>query len=88
MDARWGCPVAKVDSVLRPRLVTLTGAAEYLSLSKWTLRDLLAAGLVTPVSIPLPPDRRGRRKEGRLRRLLFDVADLDARVEAWKVSRP
>jgi hypothetical protein len=32
----------------------------------------------------LPPDRRGRRQDGKLRKLLFDLRDLDELIEVWK----
>jgi hypothetical protein len=61
---------------LCPRLVDLEGAAGYLSVSPWTIRDLEAAGTLRRVRIPL-----GR---GELRKLLFDRQDLDRLVDAWK----
>jgi len=43
----------------------------------WTIRDLEAAGVLRRVRIPLP-------NRGELRKLLFDRADLDRLVDAWK----
>jgi hypothetical protein len=60
-----------------PRLLDLRGTAGYLGLSAWTVRDLEAAGTLRRVRIPLP---RG----GDVRKLLFDVRDLDRLIEGWK----
>jgi len=62
---------------ISPRLFGLPAAAAYLGLSGWTIRDLEANGTLRRVSIPLPGGRE-------LRKLLFDRADLDRLVEAWK----
>ena len=60
-----------------PRLLDLPSAALYLGVSEWTLRDLEAKGTIRRVIIPLAGGRQ-------LRKLLFDRADLDCLVEAWK----
>jgi hypothetical protein len=60
-----------------PRLLDLGGAAAYLAVSPWTVRDLEAAGTLKRVRVPTGG--------GELRKLLFDRADLDRLVEAWKV---
>jgi len=61
------------------RLLDLAQTAEYLGISPWTVRDLAANGTLRRVSIPLGGGRD-------LRKLLFDRADLDRLVEAWKDS--
>ncbi|HXH20481.1 MAG TPA: helix-turn-helix domain-containing protein, partial [Dehalococcoidia bacterium] len=53
-----------------PRLLSLEAAAEYLSVSAWTVRQWVAAGVLRPVILP-PIERRRRRREG-LRRVLLD----------------
>lgn len=53
-----------------PRLLDLKAAAAYLSVSRWTIRDLEADRTLRRVNIPL-----GMGKE--LRKLLFDREDLD-----------
>jgi hypothetical protein len=63
--------------VLIPRLLDLDAAATYLGVSPWTVRDLEAAGVLPRVRVPLPGGRE-------LRKLLFDKADLDRLIEAWK----
>ena len=63
------------------RLLDLRGAAAYLCVSEWTVRDLEAAGTIARVRIPLP-------NNGELRRLLFDRASLDDLIELWKDRRP
>jgi hypothetical protein len=60
-----------------PRLFNLDTAAAYLSMSPWTIRDLEAAGVLPRVRVPLP-------QGGELRKLLFDKADLDRLIGAWK----
>jgi hypothetical protein len=58
-------------------LLDLELAAAYLGVSPWTVRDLEAAGVLPRVRVPLPGGRE-------LRKLLFDKADLDRLIEAWK----
>ncbi|HSF31073.1 MAG TPA: hypothetical protein VLK82_11470 [Candidatus Tectomicrobia bacterium] len=59
---------------------TGTAAAAYLGMSPWTIRDLEAAGVLPRVRVPLPDGRE-------LRKLLFDKADLDRLIDAWKDAR-
>ena len=59
---------------LQPRLVDVEGAAAYLSVSPWTIRDLQTSGRLPRVRLPLRDDRE-------IRRLLFDVRYLDALIE-------
>ncbi len=62
--------------------------ARYLDVSPWTVRTLEAAGYLSRIRIPVPPDsqRRGRNGggSGELRKLLFDRHDLDQAIERWK----
>ena len=58
---------------MTPRLLNTKAAAAYLSVSPWTLRQLFYRA-----------ELRGIRFSSK--RLLFDVADLDAFVERRKVS--
>ncbi len=60
-----------------PRLLSLEAAALYLGVSTWTIRDLEAAGVLPRVRIPLP-------NGGELRKVLFDVKDIDNCIEVWK----
>ena len=60
-----------------PRLLDLHATAAYLGVSEWTVRDLEAAGVLHRVRVPLP-------NGGELRKLLFDRAELDRLIEAWK----
>jgi len=62
-----------------PRLLDVAGAAAYLGVSPWTVRDLEGAGLLPRVRVPLPSG-------GALRRVLFDRAALDALIDGW--ARP
>jgi len=61
-----------------PRLLDLKGAAAYLGVSPWTIRDLEASGTFRRVNVPL-----GMGKD--LRKLLFDREDLDQLVDSWKI---
>jgi hypothetical protein len=69
------------DNLAAPpsRLLDLQQAAQYLSVSPWTVRDLEASGVIPQVCIPL---RNGRE----LRKLLFDRVDLDRLIESWKCA--
>ena len=71
---------------LSARLVDLPTAAAYLGVSLWAIRDLEAAGTLSRVRVPLPPDRRGRRWGGELRKLPYDRADLDRLIDTWKAD--
>ena len=62
---------------IEPRLVDLEGAAAFLSISTWTVRDYVAAGCLPLVKLPGPGG-------GTLKRLLFDVRDLHRLVEDSK----
>src|SRR5713101_5715743 len=63
-----GSATAQGAIALAPRLLDLHGAAQYLSVSEWTIRELKAAGVLPRVRMPLP-------NGGELRKLLFDVQD-------------
>jgi excisionase family DNA binding protein len=63
---------------LPPRLVSLTQAAAYLGVSKWTVRDWISAGDLPAVKLPARGDQE------RLRRVLVDVQDLDRLIEQSK----
>lgn len=68
-----------MSNATTPRLLDVNQAAAYLGISTWTLREMVADKLVHPVRMP------STRRQGEVsRRLLFDRADLDALVEAWK----
>jgi hypothetical protein len=66
------------------RLLLLEEAAAYLRVSSWTVRDYVAAGLLSTVSLPALRAREGARQRPTLRRLLFDVHDLDAFIDRAK----
>jgi hypothetical protein len=57
---------------LCPRLLDVDAAGAYLGVSPWTIRDLHTSG-----RLPIAGDRE-------LRRLLFDVRDLDRLIESSK----
>jgi hypothetical protein len=63
-----------------PRLLDLEGAAAYLSVSTWTVRDWAAAGVIERVRLP----GGSGSQDGALHRLLFDRVDLDRLVERGK----
>ena len=60
-----------------PRLLDLHGAATYLGVSEWTVRDLETGGFLRRVRLPLP-------NGGEVRKLLFALEDLDQLVNASK----
>ena len=62
---------------VHPRLLDLHATAAYLGVSEWTIRDLEGAGVLPRVRLPLP-----NHKE--LRKILFDVRDLDHLIDNWK----
>jgi excisionase family DNA binding protein len=62
-----------------PRLLDVDGAAGYLAVSPWTIRDMIAAGRLPRVRLPLAGDRDCRR-------LLIDREDLDRLIAQAKES--
>jgi len=64
-------------SALPPRLVDLAGAAAYLAVSRWTIKEWVSSGLLPRVRFLLPNGHA-------VRKLLFDVRDLDALIERAK----
>src|SRR5262245_44906532 len=57
-----------------PRLLDVEGAASYLGVSAWTVRDLVERGSLSRVALP------------GVRRLLFDRCDLDRLVETSRLT--
>jgi hypothetical protein len=55
-------------------------AAVFLGVSTWTIRDMIAAGTLLRVRLPLPGG-------GELRKILVDREDLARCIESWK-DRP
>lgn len=68
-------PLARETSgpALVPRLLGIEDAAVYLSLSSWTVRDMIAGGELRPVAL----QAAGKP----VRRLLLDRLELDALVD-------
>ena len=66
---------------LQPRLLDVAGAAGYLGCSLWTIRDLIAAGVLARVVIPAGHGRD-------LRRVLLDRVQLDELVVRWREAVP
>jgi hypothetical protein len=79
VGARVPAPVVPVASVapVPARLVDVRGAARYLSLSPDGIRDLDARGVLKRVRLPGP-------NGADLRRVLYDVHDLDRLIERMK----
>jgi len=78
---RRASKAARAAVLGQPRLLASDEAALYVGVSSWTLRSLGAAGIIPRVRVPLP-------NGGELRKVLYDRADLDRLIEAWKESRP
>ncbi len=76
---QWDNGEALVVLTVSPRLLDLRNAARYLAISEWTVRDLEHAGVLPRIHIPMP-----RSHDGRMRKLLFDINDLDRLVAGWK----
>jgi hypothetical protein len=70
-----------------PRLVDDHGAAEYLGVSRWSVRDWVAAGKLPVVTLPATRPREGERHREALRRILFDLQNLDTFVEEHKTRK-
>ena len=58
------------------RLLSARDTALYLGVGYETVLDLVKAGTLRPVRVPLA--------RGELRKLLFDRPDLDRLIETWK----
>lgn len=72
-DARRAAQLAAVA----PRLFSVSGSAKYIGVSPWTVRGLIAAGILPKVTIPA-----GDGRDLRLDRI--DREDLDRLIAAWK----
>ena len=74
-----GHPFAKhgVATSTPRRLLGLRGTASYLGVSVWTVRTLEEQGLLRRVRVPLA-------EHGELRKLLYDIHDLDDLIARWK----
>jgi hypothetical protein len=70
---------APTRPVIQPRLLSLQQAAEYTSLSYWTLRDLVLTNQIPTVPVPLTRvndgGRRGEHRELPPHRVLVDPTD-------------
>ena len=64
-----------------PRLLDDRGAAEYLGVSRWTIRDWIAAGRLRPVPLPPLAAREGERQQDALKRVLLNRYSLDEFVD-------
>ena len=87
MDTTASNPVvidAQSRERVKPRLLNMRQAAEYLGCSFWTARDYVLQGLIPVVDMPPLRAREGDRQRKALRRVLVDRADLDAFIEARK----
>ena len=84
LDPKIGRPDSRQDSrrgtASTARLLNLHEAASYLGLSWWTTRELVMSGTIPAVRLPAPRATDSRM----LRRILIDVADLDALIAKWK----
>ena len=69
---------------VKPRLLNMRQAAEYLGCSFWTARDYILQGLIPVVDMPPLRAREGDRQRKTLRRVLVDRTDLDAFIESRK----
>jgi len=76
-------PRERTEAV-KPRLLNMRQAAEYLGCSFWTARDYILQGLIPVVDMPPLRPREGDRQRKTLRRVLVDRNDLDAFIESRK----
>jgi hypothetical protein len=67
-----------------PRLLDDRAAAEYLGLSRWTIRDYIARGLIAVVDLPPLSAREGEQQRDTLRRVLIDLENLNSFVDEHK----
>ena len=67
---------------ISPRLLDVGGAATYLSLSTWTIRDLIQAGHLQPVRLPVAIAGTART----MRRIRLCVRELDAFIDRCKAD--
>ena len=63
-----------------PRLLDLDAAAAYSGIAYWSLRRLVASGLLPVCRLPCPGATDGRA----MRRILIDRADLDGLIDKSK----
>jgi len=79
-------PASRGRIEIVPRLLNVTQAAQYLGVSRWTVRDYILSGLLP--AIPLPPlrPREGDRRRMTLRRMLIDRQDLDCFIDRQRAQ--
>ena len=79
-------PASKADGhTFLPRLLDLEGAAQYLSLSTWTLRRFIDEGIVSRVMIPMKTTSTPQPRVGsHYRKILLDRLDLDHLIKRLK----
>ena len=68
------------DEESRERLLSLREAANYLAVSYWTVRGMVANDTLPCVQLPV----RNKGSERALRRILIDRQDLDLLIERNK----
>jgi len=64
-----------------PRLMDLEASGHYLSLSAWSVRELVWAGKLPVVKVPRPDGA------GEMRRVLIKREDLDAFIDGLEIDR-
>jgi hypothetical protein len=79
-------PTLEHVTVRRSRLVTKDVAADYLSTSINTIERLIYSGELPIVKLPVARGPSGKGIPGESRRVLIDVADLDALIRRSKVK--
>jgi hypothetical protein len=77
---RAAAPVPVVPVPLR--LLDITEVATYFRCSTWVIRNWIERGFLRPLE--LPSTARRRPQDRRLRRLLFDVRDVERFVDQAK----
>jgi hypothetical protein len=76
-------------TVVRPRLLSLRQAAEYVGVSYWLLRDYVIDGTLKPVRLPGSRLKRDGRviansKDHFMRKIMIDREDLDKLIKECK----
>jgi predicted site-specific integrase-resolvase len=62
---------------MRPRVTNLKGAAAYVGVSYWTMRDYVIQGLVRVVELPPMRAKEGEAARRVLNRIVIEYDELD-----------
>ena len=86
-DSNIDATVAAPAPARWPHVMDVQTAAEFLSVSPWTVRAWAAAGILPVVAFPGTPAREGEAERAEMRRTLFLQTNLTSMADAHRRKR-